>query len=438
MTTLNSKEKKVMSIFAETASNIITYTPEEMVYFISPDGKPDNQGTEESPWDIASALEGEHKVEPGATIYLRGGVYKRRPNDHFNVRLVGTEENPIHVRPFLNERATIDGGMYILSPTAYLWMWELEFMVSEPNPVGPVEPGSHPQTFTRPHGGMDIRGSRECKFINLVIHHCRGGFGFWSDDVNSEIHGCIVYDNGWWGTDRGHGHAIYTQNKEGTKIISDCIMTGGYSYTMHAYGSSKAYVDNFLIEGNIAYGGGLFLVGGGRASKNIRVLNNYLYNVGMRIGYNAPYNEDCVIHDNVIVNNGIEIKSYREGDVRNNLVVNGDIRAINCPELAKGPVVKEENQVVTAKNLQSKGHLVVLRPNKYDSNRANLAIYNWNRALTVQIDVSSFLKDGEKFALKDPKHFFGDPVHWGICEKGKIMIPMFHKEFAVFIMLKNG
>ena len=40
--------------------------------------------------------------------------------------------------------------------------------------------------------------------------------------------------------------------------------------------------------------------------------------------------------------------------------------------------------------------------------------------------------------LKDPKHFFGDPVHWGICEKGKIMVPMFHKEFAAFVMLKDG
>ena len=132
----------------------------QIVYFVAPDGKPDNSGAEASPWDIASALEGQHEVEPGATIYLRGGVYKRRPNDHFNVRLAGTEENPIHVRPFSGERVTIDGGMYILEPTAYLWMWDLEFMVSEPNPIGPVEPGSHPESFKRPHGGEDIRGSR--------------------------------------------------------------------------------------------------------------------------------------------------------------------------------------------------------------------------------------------------------------------------------------
>ena len=403
------------------------------VHFVAPNGEPGNEGTRESPWDIASALDGQHGIEPGSTIYLRGGVYKHRPEEHFNVHLAGTEENPIHVRPFPGERATIDGGLYVLSPTAYVWIWDLEFMVSEPNPLNPVEPGSHPGSFTRPHGGIDIRGSRNCKFINLVIHHCRGGFGFWSDDIGSELYGCIIYDNGWWGTDRGHGHAIYTQNKEGVKVISDCIMTGGYSYTMHAYGSSRAYVDNFLMEGNIAYDGGPFLVGGGKPSHNIRVLGNYLYNVDMRIGYSAPHNEDCTINNNIVVNGGLEIKNYREGDVRDNLIVNGDIRMVESPD-----VVKEDNQIASASDLRSKEQLVILRPNKYDPDRANLAIYNWNKTLAIQVDVSGFLNDGERFVLKDPVHFFGDPVHWGVCEGDKIMIPMYHREFAAFVLLKNA
>jgi len=402
------------------------------IYFAAPDGETSNEGTEDSPWDIASALGGQHEVEPGATIYLRGGIYRRRPNDHFEVHLVGTEETPIHIRPFPGERVTVDGGLYVLSPSAYVWIWDLEFMVSEPNPLNPVESGSHPESFKRPHGGIDVRGSKNCKFINLVIHHCRGGFGFWSDDVGSEIYGCIIYDNGWWGTDRGHGHAIYTQNREGIKTISDCIMTGGYSYTMHAYGSSRAYVDNFLMEGNIAYDGGPFLVGGGRPSQNIRVLSNYLYNVKMRIGYSAPYNEDCTIHDNFIAGGGLEVRDYRKGDVRGNLIVNSDIQMIN----SEGVVV-EDNRIASTEELGTEGQLIVLRPNKYVPDRANVAIYNWDRSLTVQIDTSGFLKDGEKYVLKDPRHFFGDPVHWGICEDGKIMIPMFHKEFAAFVLLKN-
>src|SRR5205085_12458403 len=143
--------------------------------------------------------------------------------------------------------------------------------------------------------------------IGLVIHDCRQGVSFWSNAHDCELHGCIIYDNGWPATDRGHGHAIYTQNKEGTHAITDCIMTGGHAYTLHAYGSRNAYVDNYLVEGNIAYNAGSFLIGGGRPSHNIRVVRNYLYGVSMQIGYNAPFNEACVVRENVIVNGGLSI-----------------------------------------------------------------------------------------------------------------------------------
>jgi hypothetical protein len=48
---------------------------------------------------------------------------------------------------------------------------------------------------------------------------------WWSGDIDSELYGCLVYDNGWTASDRNHGHAIYTQNKEGTKVIADNILS---------------------------------------------------------------------------------------------------------------------------------------------------------------------------------------------------------------------
>ena len=35
---------------------------------VSPAGKPDNAGTKESPWDLATALSNSKKVEPGSTV----------------------------------------------------------------------------------------------------------------------------------------------------------------------------------------------------------------------------------------------------------------------------------------------------------------------------------------------------------------------------------
>ena len=97
----------------------------------------------------------------------------------------------------------------------------------------------------------------------------------------------------------------------------------------------------------------------------------------------------------------------------------------------------EGNRTLTADALREEGPLIVLRPNKYDPNRAHLAVFNWGRALAVQVDVADFLQEGESFVLHDPRHFFGDPVHWGRCEKGRIMVPMFHREFAAFVLLKK-
>jgi len=59
-------------------------------WYIGPDGKADNAGTQEHPWDIASALDGKQKVAAGDTIYLLEGTYKRRPNELVEIRLVGT------------------------------------------------------------------------------------------------------------------------------------------------------------------------------------------------------------------------------------------------------------------------------------------------------------------------------------------------------------
>src|SRR5437899_265493 len=268
-------------------------------WYVGPNGTPDGKGTRDRSWDIASALGGKPAIKAGDTLFLLRGTYRRRPQENFEVRLTGTDGKPVHIRPAPGERTIIDGGLADMEPSTHLWIWDLEILVSEPQPSKPVGPGSWPKDFTRPWGGLNIYAGNGCKYIGLVIHDCRQGVSWWSGSRDSEIHGCIIYDNGWRAVDRGHGHAIYTQNQEGIKRITDCIMTGGHGYTLHAYGSRRAYVDNYVVEGNICYDGGTFLVGGGRPSRNIRVSNNYLHGVSMQIGYDAPHNEDCEVRENV-------------------------------------------------------------------------------------------------------------------------------------------
>jgi len=285
-------------------------------------------------------------------------------------------------------------------------------MVSEPRPDHPIPPDPTYRSVNRPWGGLNVNCGAGCKYINLVIHDNCQGVSFWSGATDSELYGCLIYDNGWAGTDRGHGHAIYTQNRTGVKTIADCIMTGGYGYTLHAYGSSRADVDNYQVEGNICYNAGEFLIGGGKPSHNIRVLDNTLYGVNMRLGYNAPYNEDCELRHNRIVNGRLTINEYRK-------------------------VVNEGNLVVGKEDARPPGTRVILRPNRYDPRRAHLALFNWDRQPAVAVDLSSWLKRGQRYRLLDPRDFYGKPVHAGTSNGRPIQVPM-EGEFAAFVLMKDA
>jgi hypothetical protein len=379
-------------------------------WYASPDGTAKAKGTRESPLEIEAAL-GNSQAKPGDTVYLMGGKYRRRPAEKFVIRLAGSEGKPIQVRPAPGERAIIDGGISFQNPSAHVWLRDLEILVSEPQPAKPVGPGSYPKDFTRPWGGLSFDGGNACKAINLVIHDCRQGISAWSSARDTEIYGCIIYDNGWPATDRGHGHAIYTQNKDGIATIRDCIMTGGHGYTMHAYGSSRAFVDNFLIEGNIAYSGGSFLIGGGRPSHNIRASKNYLYGISMQLGYAAPFNEDCSVRNNTIINGELIIKKYKK-------------------------VVKEGNLILPKGAPRPEPAQAILRPNRYDRGRANVIVLNWDNKASVAVNPGAIIKTGESYRLLNPRDLFGRPVLAGRYDGSPMRVPV-TGEFAAFVLVKG-
>lgn len=191
-------------------------------WYVTPQGRPDRPGTAEAPWDIASTLGGgRREIQPGDTIWIGPGTYHAAPRvggNGYEVRLIGREGHPISVRAMPGARATIDGGLKIIPPTTYLEIRDLEITVSEPRPAAPVPPDPTYRNVNRPWGGLNVDSGTGCKFINLVIHDNSQGVSWWAPSKDSELYGCLIYDNGWAGTDRGHGHAIYTQNAGGTML----------------------------------------------------------------------------------------------------------------------------------------------------------------------------------------------------------------------------
>lgn len=373
-------------------------------FFVHPAGQIGNAGTSQSPWDLASTFAGKHKIPPGSIVWIAGGTYQGK----FDLTLAGTAVAPIHLRVIPGQRATLlDGGLRVMQGADYLWLWDLEIAGSIPADKRRTnQTGSHPSDLPGTDG-LNIYAGRGCKFINLLIHDNVGnGAGWWVGSIDSEFHGCIIHNNGWQAPDRGHGHCIYTQNREGTKTVSACILSVPYdgSYTMHAYGSARAYVDNYLLQDNIACDKGPFLVGGGRPSHNIRLLRNCLYRVDLRVGYGAA-NEDCELRDNIIARGNLAILKYQT--------------------------------VVEVNNLKSlPERKAVLIANKYDPTRAHLAVFNGAKANHVEAEVADFLKPGDSFRLLRPTDLHGSPLVAGRYDGKPLAIPM-TQEFAPFVLIKE-
>ncbi len=381
-------------------------------HFVAPTGKADHAGTKDSPWDIASALAGTQQIAPGDTLWLLAGTYQRRPDEQFVVKLVGNAANTIQVRGELGQRVTIDGGLKVEDPSAFVWIRDLELMVSEPQPTMPQSPGTHPPEFKRPWGGLHVYGGRNCKFINLVIHDCRQGVSWWKQSIDSDLYGCVIYGNGWPGTDRGHGHCIYTQNKDGTKLISNCILSAQLDgqQTVQAYGSTNADVDNYVCEDNVAYGSGRFLIGGGRPSHNIRVRRNHLYKVDLQLGYDAPHNVDCELIANRIFRGSLVVQNYQ--------------------------TVKQEGTWIFKENEKPVKTESFVLPNAYEAGRAHVIVYNWSGEKETAVPIGKVLTDGDAFVLHDPTKMYEEPVLNGTVKDGVVRVPT-PGEFNVYVLRKR-
>ncbi len=131
-------------------------------WYVSVTGTAAGKGTKESPWDIESALGGRKEIAAGDTIWISGGTYKhpdrKLGSAGYVVRLAGQEGTPIHVRAATGEHVTIDGGLAVQPPATHVWIWDLEIVVSENLTMSRrVDgPGSHPQSYNRPWGGLSI------------------------------------------------------------------------------------------------------------------------------------------------------------------------------------------------------------------------------------------------------------------------------------------
>lgn len=70
------------------------------------------------------------------------------------------------------------------------------------------------------------------------------------------------------------------------------------------------------------------------------------------------------------------------------------------------------------------GVKVFFRPNQYEKGRAHVAIFNWNRQDSVDVDLSQVLLAGEDYEIRDAQNYFGAPVARGVYNGSPVKVPM--------------
>jgi hypothetical protein len=393
-------------------------------FFASPSGSSSGDGSISRPWDLVTALKQPAALKAGDTLWLRGGVYR----GEYVSYLTGTSSAPIQVRSYPGERVTIDGvndvGHTIFQISgAYAWYRDFEIMSSNTNRTSSSVSGSGITTMQTPgHPGL--------KLIDLVIHDTLGN-GFWIDATDMEMYGCIVYYNGYKGTDRGHGHGIYAQNSTGTKHFINNIIFQQFDKGIQFFGGTTAPINNMDVEGNTVFQNGYIdgtesnniEIGGGITAQNPVFRDNYSYysNIGKEDigGYNTAGTSNLIYQNNYDAadNDWPTTFSGLHGFTITGNTFRGHAGAFstslypsNIYYLGTPPPYSQPKTFI--------------RPDAYTPGRANVTLFNWSHASSVSVDLSSVLKVGDNYEVRDAQNFFGAPVKAGTYGGGAISLPM--------------
>lgn len=456
--------------------------------FAATNGSPNGNGTIDKPWDLYTALTSKN-IQPGDILYIRGGTYDTSSigGKSFVCTLKGNSKNPITIMPYNNEKVIFDGksnsdGNPTLNVTGE-WLIIRDFYFTNSN----KERNSYKSDISdlQTNSGVDFSAPNS-KLINCFIYDNIGvGCGFWNPAVDSELYGCLIFNNGYNDNyrHRGTGHNIYAQNQTGTKLIHDNFIFNSVSYGLHAYftGDSKDpkrnYQSGFDIQRNISFNNGVlvssyksnYLVGGMQPYSNVYLKDNYAYmwtdtaGKNYQMGYES-INIDCTLENNYSFRSGtaFEFINFKEINFIGNTIVNkGKSAAVSCVVPAESGYdkyifknnlyygtnstffrhtdhrgysdtgnfnlwrnfTKNDNGSTFTIGLPNK-NLVSVLPNKYEKGRANIVIFNYLGNDYQKIDVSHVLEKGSEYYVYDVQNIFGKPILSGIYDGSLLNIPM--------------
>jgi len=435
-------------------------------YFVATNGSSANPGTISSPLSFAKAVATNSPATSGDTIWVRDGIYL----GPFTSYLSATSNAPIVVRRYLHERPIISTTNQSSAPLTIhgsnTWYWGLEISQGA---------GMAINRLASMANGIDTQG-QGTRLINLVSHDNEEGYGFWEGASNAVMYGCVAYHNGWWSTNNGrHGHAVYTQNLNGTKLLKDCIWFDNFSFGMHAYGTA-AHLNNFRVAGNVSFNNGMvtggsapgfFMGSEGEPIINALIETNFSYfssadGAGFVFGYHEDgTNGDIAINASYLGRSQLQIVNPWNSIVITNCTFRVPVTPLHnrlvdtVPDIDTAAIVWNWNTYHAATTSagfaingvgfftlsqwqSSKGRDlnstlitnapsqtdIFVRTNEYEAGRANIIVYNWGLSNVVNVDLSGLVPTRQHYVVQNVQDYFGAPVWSGVYDGGTIALPM--------------
>jgi hypothetical protein len=295
-------------------------------WFVAVDGTLQAEGTIDDPWSkeaLAPLLSGRSQaslgVVGGDTIYVRGGTYY----GHFSVTVTGDSSDRILITPYPGERVIIHGGSGYptlnMQNNQLVWL-RGDYLIFDGFEVT-MAMESRWRILDAPNDrywdGIAIHSSYSI-VRNLIVHNIHGpGIAAWSIAVDTDIHTCITFHNGYESVNRTAGHNFYIQNLEGQKNIYNNILFTNFGYGLHVY-TENDYVRNINFHHNVVFDCGK--IGSVYDSRNIFA--------GAQVTFDRIYFDNNISYfsesegENIVM--GYWTPDNTNGFIRNNFVVGGD------------------------------------------------------------------------------------------------------------------
>jgi hypothetical protein len=426
-------------------------------YFVASDAKGGGDGSAQAPWKIDFALSRRNgKPRSGDTVWVRGGTYDTGASG-LTISLSSADpERPIVVRNYRNERTILQGAFDVRAVN--LWLWGLEITDS---------PSSQP--------GYGLSEGGNLKLINCLIHNKGGSGGIGQQVRNAEFYGCVLLNVGSYDAQQKkcYGNTLYCQNRTAERnYILDNVVANGFLEGINIYSGGTTPINNFSVHGNIAFGNGHcggrnLLVGSDIDCEGLLVANNVFYQPAnannITLCYGTGLARAPVFRHNIFNGGALFQGNLGRMEFVGNQMFGGEF-TLRVPAGQDAAEYMFENnrfygaRVVGVKspkdqflNMPAEGTLVFLRTNRYERGRANLGVFNWAKAPTVDVDLSQVgLTNGEPFEVRVVQDYLGSRIvatndgsalrlpmtGWPVMQprKPRVAVPTTFPEFGAFVI----